>query len=168
MTFRFLSPAFSELSDAADYYEKQAGMGREFVSQVDASIERILMFPLAWGKISHDTHHCHLRKFPYTLIYMVRGDDELIIFLCFISDVSLFPGRVIQSLMTIEVISLLGNRRDAQQSFSSSWAYNENSARHSHSVSRRRQHTPTLQLQIFTPSRLPEVSIQDLNLNSPT
>ena len=86
MTFRFLSPALNEFSDAADYYEKQAGMGSAFVSEVDSSIERMLMFPLAWGKISRDFHHCHLRKFPYTLIYMIRGDDELII-------VSLFHQR---------------------------------------------------------------------------
>ena len=45
MTFRFLSPALSEFSEAADYYELQAQMGGEFVSEVDQSIERILMFP---------------------------------------------------------------------------------------------------------------------------
>jgi len=47
MTFRFLSPALSEFSEAADYYEQQAEMGGEFVSEVDQTIERILMFPLA-------------------------------------------------------------------------------------------------------------------------
>lgn len=86
MTFRFLSPALSELSEAADYYEEQAGMGGEFVTEVDESIERILMFPLAWGKVSSDFHHCHLRKFPYTLIYKLESDDIIII-------VSLFHQR---------------------------------------------------------------------------
>ena len=79
MTFRFLSPALSELSEAADYYERQAEMGREFVTEVEESIERILMFPLAWGKVSPDFHHCHLRKFPYTVIYKLENDDVIII-----------------------------------------------------------------------------------------
>ena len=86
MTFRFLSPALSEFSEAADYYEQQAEMGGEFVSEVDQTIERILMFPLAWGKISSDFHHCHLRKFPYTLIYTIESDELVVI-------VSLFHQR---------------------------------------------------------------------------
>ena len=86
MTFRFLSPALSEFSEAADYYAQQAEMGGEFVSEVDQTIERILMFPLAWGKISSDFHHCHLRKFPYTLIYTIENDDLVVI-------VSLFHQR---------------------------------------------------------------------------
>ena len=86
MTFRFLSPALSEFSEAADYYEQQAEMGGEFVSEVDQTIERILMFPLAWGKISSDFHQCHLRKFPYTLIYTIESDELVVI-------VSLFHQR---------------------------------------------------------------------------
>ncbi len=86
MTFRLLSPALSELSEAADYYERQAEMGSEFVTEVDQTIERILMFPLAWGKVSPDFHHCHLRKFPYTLIYKLEREDVIVI-------VSLFHQR---------------------------------------------------------------------------
>ena len=74
------------MSEAANYYESQAGMGREFTTEVETSIERILMFPLAWGKISQELHHCHLQRFPYTLIYSIKGNEEVII-------ISLFHQR---------------------------------------------------------------------------
>jgi len=46
MTFRFLSPALVELSEAAEYYDgKVPGLGADFIKEADESIERIVNFP---------------------------------------------------------------------------------------------------------------------------
>ncbi len=82
MTFRFLSPALIELTEAAEFYdEKIPGLGAEFVTEADAdaAIARILEFPDAWGKISEDFRHCNFRRFPYTIIYTIEGSAGLLI-----------------------------------------------------------------------------------------
>jgi hypothetical protein len=46
MTWRFLSPALGEIVEAAEYYEgRVAGLGGDFVDEVDAAICRIIQFP---------------------------------------------------------------------------------------------------------------------------
>jgi len=46
MTWRFLSPALGEIVEAAEYYEERvAGLGGDFVDEVDAAICRIIQFP---------------------------------------------------------------------------------------------------------------------------
>lgn len=51
MNFRFLTPAFAEIREAAEFYENRvSGLGADFLDEVDAAIERILSFPEAWGK----------------------------------------------------------------------------------------------------------------------
>lgn len=80
MTFRFLSPVISEIAGAAEYYDqKVAGLGADFIDEVDSAIERILSFPEAWGRISKLYRHCNLRRFPYTIIYSTQDHDEVLI-----------------------------------------------------------------------------------------
>lgn len=80
MTFRFLSPALKELTEAAEYYEEKVpGLGADFVTETDAAISRILKFPEAWGKISEDFRHCNFRRFPYTIIYSRERSDLVLI-----------------------------------------------------------------------------------------
>lgn len=80
MTYRFLSPAVRELTQAADYYEQKVpGLGADFIDELDAVIQRILQFPEAWGPISDEFRACHLRRFPYSVIYTRLGADEVLI-----------------------------------------------------------------------------------------
>jgi plasmid stabilization system protein ParE len=80
MTYRFLSPALSELSSAVDYYELQkVGLGSDLLDQVDSTITRILQFPNAWGKLTDHYRHCNLRRFPYTIVYKVINEEEILI-----------------------------------------------------------------------------------------
>ena len=45
MNYRFLAPALVELGEAAEFYEERvAGLGADFLDEVDASIERIRNF----------------------------------------------------------------------------------------------------------------------------
>lgn len=49
MTVRFLTPASKELVQAIQFYEDQrVGLGREFLIEVDQTIELITSFPLSW------------------------------------------------------------------------------------------------------------------------
>ena len=80
MTWRFLSPAITEIADAADYYEEKVpGLGSDFLDEVDATIFRILRFPDAWGKLAGHYRHCNLRRFPYAVIYTTELSEEILI-----------------------------------------------------------------------------------------
>lgn len=80
MSYRFLSPALGEVSEAAAFYEgKVQGLGAEFLDEVDAAIARVLQFPEAWSRLSEGFRRCALRRFPYSLIYTVSVDGEVLI-----------------------------------------------------------------------------------------
>jgi plasmid stabilization system protein ParE len=75
MTYRFLSPAQRELAEAADYYEHTVpGLGLEFLDEVERTVNRILLQPEAWMRVSERHRRCLARRFPYGLIYSVEGD----------------------------------------------------------------------------------------------
>lgn len=79
MKHTFLAPARAELQEAVDYYEdRRPGLGREFASEVQSTLSRILLNPTAWTRISKDIRRCRLRRFPYALVYQIRGDQILV------------------------------------------------------------------------------------------
>lgn len=80
MSFRFLSVALDELVEAASFYDdREPGLGAEFLKEVDAGTGRILQFPEAWSNLSEGCRRCSLRRFPFTIIYALRDDGEILI-----------------------------------------------------------------------------------------
>jgi plasmid stabilization system protein ParE len=80
MSYRFLSPALGELSEAAAFYDERVpGLGADFIAEVDAAVARIQQFPEAWSQLSEGFRRCSLRRFPYTLIYTLLDDGEILI-----------------------------------------------------------------------------------------
>jgi ParE-like toxin of type II ParDE toxin-antitoxin system len=80
MEVRFLAPAHEELVEAVGYYDGQRrGLGSRFSEEVKKTIERILQYPEAWSKLSAKTRRCPMNKFPYGVIYQLRGDVLLIV-----------------------------------------------------------------------------------------
>jgi plasmid stabilization system protein ParE len=80
MTYRFLSPALVEVSAAAEFYEAQVpGFGADFIDELDAAIGLILRFPTAWAQLSGEYRHRSLRRFPYSIVYCLEGDDRVLI-----------------------------------------------------------------------------------------
>jgi plasmid stabilization system protein ParE len=76
----FLSVAEAELTDAVDYYNGQSeGLGYEFAGEISQTIRRILSFPEAWTRLSARTRRCRTRRFPYGIVYQIRGDIILIV-----------------------------------------------------------------------------------------
>lgn len=67
--------ARAELIDAAAYYEaKQSQLGESFVGEVERAIEQVLCFPEAWPRISPASRRIRTRRFPYGVVYQIRGE----------------------------------------------------------------------------------------------
>ncbi len=65
MSYRFLTPTLAEIHEAAEFYEDRVtGLGADFLDEVDLTINRILQFPEAWGRLGADFRRCNLRRFP--------------------------------------------------------------------------------------------------------
>ena len=75
MTVEFTTRAREEWSEAVDYYnEQRAGLGYEFVLEVERAIERVTQFPEAWAKIAPRTRRILLDRFPYGVLYYPEAD----------------------------------------------------------------------------------------------
>jgi hypothetical protein len=80
MTYSFLPEARDELSEAVTNYDNaKPGLGDEFDVEVEATIQRILTFPQGWPAISKRFRQCKTKRFPYGLIYELRGDEVVIV-----------------------------------------------------------------------------------------
>jgi plasmid stabilization system protein ParE len=80
MNVEFLEAARAEFIEAVEYYnEQQEGLGFEFSDEVRSTIERIIQYPEAWSLISKRTRRCRTKRFPFGIIYQVRGETLLII-----------------------------------------------------------------------------------------
>ena len=80
MRVEFLDVAETELAEVVSHLNDQSeGLGFEFAAEVKQTIMRILHFPDAWTKISKRTRRCRTKRFPYGVIYQIRGDLILIV-----------------------------------------------------------------------------------------
>ncbi len=75
MKFFFHPRAEAEFDASVDYYEEcEPGLGLEFAEEVFGAIARILEFPNAWPPFTEHKRRCLLNRFPYALVYDIRGD----------------------------------------------------------------------------------------------
>jgi len=80
MKFRFLRPAVQELRSATKYYEDRVpGLGFDFLQEVRGAIRRMLIHPAAWFVLDDGVRRCRTHRFPYGIIYIIEGDDLLVI-----------------------------------------------------------------------------------------
>lgn len=78
--YDFLEPAQIELEEEVKYFnEQQESLGYEFAKEVADTITRILKYPEAWARLSKRTRRCRTSRFPYGVIYQIRGDRILIV-----------------------------------------------------------------------------------------
>jgi plasmid stabilization system protein ParE len=75
MKLTYLDAADSEFEEAIAYYnEERAGLGFEFADEVKEAVDRIKNYPEAWTPLSKRVRRCQVHRFPYSVIYEVRGD----------------------------------------------------------------------------------------------
>lgn len=78
--YRFLSPAEEEMTEAAVFYDGQTtGLGRDFLDDVQQSIDRLRAYPQLGVEIETSLRRCLLHRFPFSLIYVVEPGEILIV-----------------------------------------------------------------------------------------
>ncbi len=79
----FTQAARAELIAAQDWYEGEAtGLGRRFRQAVDVLAKRMSENPRQFPAVLKNVRRAFLRRFPYSLFFVVE-DDALIVIACF-------------------------------------------------------------------------------------
>lgn len=79
MLVSYLLPAKIELLQAQEYYDhQQPGLGRDFLLEIEAAVQRIIQHPQAWRKLTPEIRGCPIERFPYRIIYHSNPDELLI------------------------------------------------------------------------------------------
>ena len=87
MEYRFHPHARSELDDALTYYLKvNPELARDFLSEVESAIARILQFPEAWTKLSPTIRRCRTRRFQYGIVYKRQRTKFSLLLSCICSE----------------------------------------------------------------------------------
>jgi toxin ParE1/3/4 len=82
-TVVFTQAARAELIQAQDWYEGEApGLGSRFRQAVDVLAERISANPRQFPVVFRSVRRALLRRFPYSLFFVVE-DETLLVIACF-------------------------------------------------------------------------------------
>jgi len=83
VSLSFRPEARLDIIEARAWYEGRAtGLGHEFTRAVDAAVAGILRFPRAYPKVHAEVRKATLRRFPYSLLFLVEGED-IVVLACF-------------------------------------------------------------------------------------
>jgi plasmid stabilization system protein ParE len=71
--------AEADLSEAFDWYEAQRiGLGKELLSEVGSTLDRIRDGTDRYAKVFRDVRHAPVRRFPYS-IYFLREERRIVV-----------------------------------------------------------------------------------------
>lgn len=80
MKVRWHGEARAEADAAAAFYnEKQPGLARRFLDNLEETLHRIQRHPQAYREVTGEIRKCRVAHFPYGVIYRVRADTMEII-----------------------------------------------------------------------------------------
>jgi plasmid stabilization system protein ParE len=80
MTIRLLDAAYDDLAHSVTNYNHECpGLGFEFANEFQQGVRRITDYPDAWQLVAPTIRRCLLRRFPYSIIYNISGDDLIIV-----------------------------------------------------------------------------------------
>lgn len=75
--------AETDIGEAFQWYEAQAtGLGEEFLRSMDACLASVQRSPMAYSLIYKDIRRALLRRFPYSVFYLIEA-DRVIVLACF-------------------------------------------------------------------------------------
>jgi toxin ParE2 len=67
--------ADQELEGAARWYEqRQPSLGDDFIDEFERTLRRIVAEPERWRRIRGDNRKLNFQRFPYAIVYSVRGE----------------------------------------------------------------------------------------------
>lgn len=76
----FLPLAEEEMNEAARFYEERSpGLGRDFLDQVERTIESIAVHPHSGRQISENIRRRILGRFPFAILYSLEPDRIVIV-----------------------------------------------------------------------------------------
>ena len=80
MTLSWNNDAQSEFGEAAIYYEREVEeLGERFITQVEVAAAQILAAPLMPRGFEGECRKVRVERFPYSVIYRIKGDQLQII-----------------------------------------------------------------------------------------
>lgn len=85
MIFQTQSVAENEGNDAAAWYDdQQAGLGEDFLAQVQRSYATIRHNPIGFPRLEYylgglEVRRCLMHRFPYAVIYVCRPDEIVVV-----------------------------------------------------------------------------------------
>jgi len=81
VTYTLLPPAATDLRSGATFYRdnESAALARDFLREVDSTLERLLTFPDLGRPAAKGTRRALVRRFPYAVIYLVEADRLVIV-----------------------------------------------------------------------------------------
>ena len=68
-----------DLAEAKSWYERHAGLGKEFLLCVEEALDRIRLLPEAYREVAPGVRRVIVRRFPYGLYYRVELDQIVVI-----------------------------------------------------------------------------------------
>lgn len=72
-TLTYAAEAKEEIREAAAYYEAcREGLGKAFLSNVEAAVAKLSDAPLRFRRLSGRFRRCLVKRFPYGIIYAVE------------------------------------------------------------------------------------------------
>lgn len=72
--------AKADIREAARWYNSQRrGLGRAFVQQVDALLDRISLNPMQHPIVHREVRRAIPRRFPYGVFYRINGSEILVL-----------------------------------------------------------------------------------------
>ena len=76
----FLPQAEQEMLKAARFYESQtAGLGVDYLSEVERAVQTIAESPTTWPAIEGKLRRRLIRRFPFGILYRIEPEEIVII-----------------------------------------------------------------------------------------
>ncbi len=80
MRLSYHPDAEAELAEAARFYERKVpGLGTRFRTEFDAAVIKILEAPERWRILEKDIRRFLMRRFPYSILYRIAGEEVRIL-----------------------------------------------------------------------------------------
>ncbi|MDD5600112.1 MAG: type II toxin-antitoxin system RelE/ParE family toxin [Victivallaceae bacterium] len=82
MKIIFHELARGEFRNAAIYYDDQAGLGDDFIEEINHGLQQISKHHKAWPTIYPDTRAYQIKRFGFRIIYCIDDSEIVVLAIC--------------------------------------------------------------------------------------